>query len=232
MFTHAPLVHALLAHNSGEGEPIDWQLVHTGQHYDRNMSDSFFEDLGIPAPHFNLEVGGGSHAENTGKTMIQFEKLLQESPTGLVLVVGDVNATMACAIVAAKLVVPVAHVEAGLRSFDMSMPEEVNRIVTDRLSNLLFTTDPSALEHLASEGVDPGKIHPVGNVMIDTLLKQKERASEITQWNEWKAEGPYGLMTLHRPANVDSPEVFGRLAEVLAEVSQELRLIFPRHPRT
>ena len=228
----APLAHALEAHHQSGAKPLEWSLIHTGQHYDHNMSQSFFADLGIPEPHHNLGVGGGSQAEQTGRIMIAFEKLLASEPTRMVVVVGDVNSTLACTIVAKKTVTAVAHVEAGLRSGDMAMPEEINRIVTDRLSDLLFTTDPSAEENLKREGVPGECIYRAGNVMIDTLLRQKERAAEIERFDDFKAAGPYALLTLHRPSNVDDRETFSRLADVLAKISRDLPIIFPRHPRT
>src|SRR5438270_5738792 len=176
-------------------------LVHTGQHYDEGMSDVFFRDLGIPVPDVHLGVGSGSHAEQTARIMVEFEKVCLAEKTAkpdMVVVVGDVNSTMACTIVAAKLLIPVAHVEAGLRSFDRTMPEEINRLVTDALSDLLFTPSRDAADNLKSEGVGPKKIHFVGNVMIDTLLKQRRKAAEL------KVEKPkqYALVTLHRPSNV------------------------------
>ena len=203
-------------------------LVHTGQHYDEGMSDVFFRDLGIPVPDVHLGVGSGSHAEQTARIMVEFEKVCLSEKPDLVVVVGDVNSTMACTIVAAKLLIPVAHVEAGLRSFDRTMPEEINRLVTDALSDLLFTTSRDADENLKREGVDPKKIHFVGNVMIDTLLKQKRKAAEL------HVEKPkqYALVTLHRPANVDDPKVLGPILEALQQISRTIPVLFPIHPRT
>ena len=203
-------------------------LVHTGQHYDQGMSDVFFRDLGIPVPDVHLGVGSGSHAEQTARIMVEFEKVCLSEKPALVVVVGDVNSTMACTIVAAKLLIPVAHVEAGLRSFDRGMPEEINRLVTDTLSDLLFTTSRDADENLKREGVDPRKIHFVGNVMIDTLLKQRRAASEL------RVEKPkqYALVTLHRPSNVDDPEVLGPILEALQQISKTMPVLFPIHPRT
>src|SRR5438128_1926348 len=203
-------------------------LVHTGQHYDEGMSDVFFRDLGIPVPDVHLGVGSGTHAEQTARIMVEFEKVCVQQKPGLVVVVGDVNSTMACSIVAAKLMIPVAHVEAGLRSFDRTMPEEINRLVTDALSDLLFTTSRDADENLKREGVDPKKIHFVGNVMIDTLLKQRRKAAEL------KVEKPkqYALVTLHRPSNVDDPKVLGPILEALQQISRTMPVLFPIHPRT
>ena len=206
-------------------EPI---LVHTGQHYSEGMSDVFFRDLGIPVPDVYLGVGSGSHAEQTARVMVEFEKVCLREKPDLVVVVGDVNSTMACAIVAAKLLIPVAHVEAGLRSFDRTMPEEINRLVTDAVAELLFTTSRDADENLKREGVDPSKIHFVGNVMIDTLLKHREKAATV------HVDKPrqYALVTLHRPSNVDDPKVLRPILESLEEISQTMPVLFPIHPRT
>ncbi|MCG3147375.1 MAG: UDP-2,3-diacetamido-2,3-dideoxy-D-glucuronate 2-epimerase [Verrucomicrobiae bacterium] len=204
-----------------EFEPV---LVHTGQHYDANMSDLFFRQLEIPPPDVFLGVGSGSHAEQTAKVMVEMEKLLVAKPADLVVVVGDVNSTMAATIVAAKLCIPVAHVEAGLRSGDRTMPEEVNRIVTDALSDYLFTTSPDADENLRREGIPAGKIHFVGNVMIDTLLRLKEIAG--------RSEGRYGVVTLHRPSNVDEKAVLTEILSALDVIQKDLPLVFPVHPRT
>src|SRR5438093_8656006 len=178
-------------------------LVHTGQHYDEGMSDVFFRDLGIPVPDIHLGVGSGTHAEQTARIMVEFERVCVQRKPDLVVVAGDVNSTMACAIVAAKLLIPVAHVEAGLRSFDRSMPEEINRIVTDALASILFTTSRDAGENLKREGVDPAKIHFVGNVMIDTLMKHRQKAALLDVIAQFGLEpGHYALVTLHRPSNV------------------------------
>jgi UDP-N-acetylglucosamine 2-epimerase (non-hydrolysing) len=203
-------------------------LVHTGQHYDEGMSDVFFKELGIPVPDVHLGVGSGTHAEQTARIMVEFEKVCVKEKPDLVVVVGDVNSTMACTIVAAKLLIPVAHVEAGLRSLDRSMPEEINRVVTDALAEILFTTSRDADENLKREGVDPHKIHFVGNVMIDTLLKHRQKAAEL------KVDKPphYALVTLHRPSNVDDPQVLGSIFEALEEISKSIPVIFPIHPRT
>src|SRR5437867_11666566 len=203
-------------------------LLRTGQHYDDGMSDVFFRDLGIPIPDVYLGVGSGTHAEQTARIMVEFEKVCLREKPDLVVVVGDVNSTMACAIVAAKLLIPVAHVEAGLRSFDRAMPEEINRLVTDSLADLLFTTSRDADENLKREGVDPSKIHFVGNVMIDTLLKHREKAAAL------RIEKPkqYALVTLHRPSNVDDPKVLGPILQALEEISRTMPVLFPIHPRT
>ncbi|PYS27662.1 MAG: UDP-N-acetylglucosamine 2-epimerase (non-hydrolyzing) [Acidobacteria bacterium] len=203
-------------------------LVHTGQHYDEGMSDVFFRDLGIPVPDVHLGVGSGTHAEQTARIMVEFEKVCVQQKPGLVVVVGDVNSTMACSIVAAKLRIPVAHVEAGLRSFDRTMPEEINRLVTDALADLLFTTSADADENLKHEGVDAKKIHFVGNVMIDTLLKHRAKAEAL------RVDKPkqYALVTLHRPSNVDDPNVLRPILEALEEISRSIPVIFPIHPRT
>src|SRR5207249_3822799 len=203
-------------------------LVHTGQHYDEGMSDVFFRDLGIPVPDIHLGVGSGTHAEQTARIMVEFEKVCLGEKPDLVVVVGDVNSTMACSIVAAKLRIPVAHVEAGLRSFDRAMPEEINRLVTDALADLLFTTSRDADENLKREGADPAKIHFVGNVMIDTLLKHRQKAAALN------IEKPkqYALVTLHRPSNVDDPNVLGPILEALDQISKTMPVLFPIHPRT
>jgi UDP-N-acetylglucosamine 2-epimerase (non-hydrolysing) len=214
-------------------EQFQQVLVHTGQHYDDNMSKVFFEDLGIPKPDLYLGVGSGSHAEQTARIMVEFEKVVSGKRPDLVVVVGDVNSTMACAIVAAKLWVPMAHVEAGLRSFDRRMPEEINRVVTDALSDYLFTTCQDANENLRQEGVPEGKIFLVGNVMIDTLLKHKGRAFELGMPKQYGLEaGNYAVVTLHRPSNVDEPTVLRGILEALGEIAKRLPVIFPTHPRT
>lgn len=211
---------------------LDYLLVHTGQHYDNNMSDAFFKDLQIPSPDIYLGVGSGSHAEQTAKIMTGFEKIcLQEHPD-LVIVVGDVNSTLACSLVAAKLLIPVAHVEAGLRSFDRTMPEEINRIVTDSLSDYLFTTCRDADENLKKEGIPKHRIFFVGNVMIDSLLKYKEFAEvKIKKFNKIK-KLDYALLTLHRPSNVDNLKTFQDIFEALITISKKIPIVFPAHPRT
>jgi UDP-N-acetylglucosamine 2-epimerase (non-hydrolysing) len=201
------------------------------------MSQSFFEDLGIPRPDINLEVGSGSHAEQTGKVMMAFEPVLERERPDLVLVVGDVNSTLACTIAAKKLNIAAAHVEAGLRSGDMSMPEEINRKATDAIADYLFTTDPIAGAHLGKEGVPNERIFFVGNVMIDTLVKHRERAKQSTVLEtlgimNGQGRHPYAVVTLHRPSNVDDPETLGLICEALQEISLRLPVIFPCHPRT
>jgi len=203
-------------------------LVHTGQHYDANMSKLFFDQLHLPAPDVYLGVGSGSHAEQTAKVMVEMEKLLTANRPDLVVVVGDVNSTMAATIVAAKLCIPVAHVEAGLRSGDRAMPEEINRLVTDALSDYCFTTSADADENLRREGVPASKIHLVGNVMIDTLLRLKELA--LQRGN--RPTGRYGFVTLHRPSNVDDRATLAGIVAALDKINRDLPLIFPVHPRT
>lgn len=216
---------------------FEWKLVHTGQHYDKDMSDVFFDELGIPKPHFHLECGGGSHAEQTARIMSRFEAVCLEICPDLVLVVGDVNSTMACSIVAKKLSVRVAHVEAGLRSGDMTMPEEINRRVTDAISDDFFVTEPSGVENLRREGVDADKIHFVGHVMIDNLFfqlaKLREDSSGAFATAELKARlATYGIITLHRPSNVDDRERLQAILGALSRISENVPLIFPIHPRT
>jgi len=212
---------------------IQARLVHTGQHYDAEMSRVFFEELALPRPDVDLEVGSGTHAWQTAQVMLRFEPVLEEFQPDLVIVVGDVNSTLACALVAAKRLVPVAHVEAGLRSFDRTMPEEVNRLLTDAVADLLFTTSPEAAEHLQREGIPAERIFFVGNVMVDTLLQHRARAEGSTIRRTLGIEGkPYALITLHRPSNVDDPDALGRLVEVLGQIGSALPVIFPAHPRT
>jgi UDP-N-acetylglucosamine 2-epimerase (non-hydrolysing) len=211
---------------------FDPVLVHTGQHYDDNMSKLFFDQLHLPAPDIYLGVGSGSHAAQTAKVMVEMEKLLTAQPCDLVVVVGDVNSTMAVAIVAAKLCIPVAHVEAGLRSGDRAMPEEVNRLVTDVLSDYCFTTSQDADENLRREGVGSEKIFFVGNVMIDTLLRLKEAALQSKIREELGLDGRYGFVTLHRPSNVDDKAVLTEILSALEVVHQDMALVFPVHPRT
>jgi UDP-N-acetylglucosamine 2-epimerase (non-hydrolysing) len=243
----APFVRAIEAHNRNGGT-IEHILVHTGQHYDRRMSTTFFEALSIPDPDVDLEIGSGSHAEQVGRTMIAFEKVLLGQRPDWVVVVGDVNATAACSLTAKKEHVRVAHIEAGLRSFDLDMPEEINRIVTDRLSDLLFTTDEIASENLRKEGVPESKIKLVGNIMIDTLEAHRDRASalsvdEIVQQNSYdepsreKAKKGIGdrfaVFTLHRPSNVDTREVLEPLLRFLTEeICAEMKVLWAIHPRT
>lgn len=208
-------------------------LVHTGQHYDAGMSDVFFAELGIRTPDHSLAVGSGTHAEQTAAVMVAFELLLAKLDADAVVVVGDVNSTLACSLVAAKAVVPVAHVEAGLRSRDLTMPEEVNRIVTDRLSRWLLAPSADAVDNLVAEGFDQGQIHLVGNVMVDTLLANIERArARPVLADLGVTAGEFGLVTLHRPATVDEPAVLGPLIGALGSLAAELPLLFPVHPRT
>ena len=223
-------IHKQMQCLDGAFEPV---LVHTGQHYDERMSKLFFHDLQLPEPDVYLGVGSGSHAEQTAKIMIEFEKCCLEKRPDLVLVVGDVNSTAACSLVASKLWIPVAHVEAGLRSFDRTMPEEINRIVTDALSDYLFTTEESGNHNLQNEGVDPEKIHFVGNVMIDSLVNflEKARQSRILEELEL-ARGEYVLVTLHRPSNVDVPENFQKILAAFETIQQDIPIVFPIHPRT
>jgi UDP-N-acetylglucosamine 2-epimerase (non-hydrolysing) len=230
------------------GAIIQHVLVHTGQHYDTNMSDSFFNDLELPKPDISLGVGSGSHSVQTAKIMERFESVLLNERPHLVMVVGDVNSTVACALVTTKTVcagspgrlefIPkLAHVEAGLRSFDRTMPEEINRIVTDSVSDYLFTTEDSANENLLREGVPAEKIFFVGNVMIDTLLRHRAKASESTilqdlQLAESQGTKPYAILTLHRPTNVDDERVFARMLQAFLAISQRMPIVFPAHPRT
>jgi UDP-N-acetylglucosamine 2-epimerase (non-hydrolysing) len=208
-------------------------LVHTGQHYDVKMSDVFFQDLGMPAPDVHLGVGSGSHAQQTAKVMVEIEPVLLREKPDVVVVAGDVNSTIAVALVAAKLGLKIAHVEAGLRSRDWTMPEEINRVLTDRLSDFLFTPSRDGDENLAHEGIDPARVHFVGNVMIDSLQAALPRAREsrIHERLEIVPKG-YALATLHRPANVDEPAVLGGFMRALAEVASDLPVVFPIHPRT
>jgi UDP-N-acetylglucosamine 2-epimerase (non-hydrolysing) len=223
----APVVHELRRRG------ISQMLVHTGQHYDRQMSAVFFEDLGLPAPDVYLGVGSGSHAGQTADIMKAFETVCLEQRFRLVVVGGDVNSTIASALVAAKLNIPVAHVEAGLRSFDRSMPEEINRILTDHLSEYLFTTEESANKNLRREGFNESAIHFVGNCMVDTLMKHVDVAVGKCPWHsfDYKALG-YALLTLHRPANVDEEKTLRDLLAVVNEISQNIPILFPAHPRT
>jgi UDP-N-acetylglucosamine 2-epimerase (non-hydrolysing) len=219
---------APIAEEMKKARDLNGVLVHTGQHYGEGMSDVFFRELGIPVPDVHLNVGSGSHAEQTARIMMEFEKICLREKPEMVLVVGDVNSTMACAIVGAKLCIPVAHVEAGLRSFDREMPEEINRVVTDTLSSIFFTTARDGDENLKREGVNPEKIFFVGNVMIDTLLKQRQKAAALPM----EKPDQYALLTLHRPSNVDDKNVLGPILEAVQEISHTLPVLFPIHPRT
>jgi len=208
-------------------------LVHTGQHYDRNMSEIFFTQLGLPEPEVNLEVGSGSHAAQTAQIMVRFEEVALSQRPDLVLVYGDVNSTVAAALVCAKLLIPVAHVEAGLRSFDRTMPEEINRLLTDQIAELLFTPSADGDRNLVREGVEPRKIYLVGNVMIDTLVRLLPVAEQRPICADLGLQPrQYGLITLHRPSNVDDPVMLADLMAVLSRISHDLPLIFPIHPRT
>ncbi|MCF7804260.1 MAG: UDP-N-acetylglucosamine 2-epimerase (non-hydrolyzing) [Candidatus Marinimicrobia bacterium] len=225
----APLYHALQNHP----ELFEVRLIHTGQHYDRKMSRIFFEELGLPKPDVYLGVGSGSHAEQTGAVMTEYEKLLIDDPVDLVLVVGDVNSTLACSLVAKKLHIKLGHIEAGLRSFDRRMPEEINRLVTDSVADYLFTTSRDADEHLKKEGHSENSIFFVGNLMIDSLEEFLPRADCSNLLDSLEIEsGEYGLITLHRPSNVDDEEIFTGILEAFQEIQGELPLIFPAHPRT
>jgi UDP-N-acetylglucosamine 2-epimerase (non-hydrolysing) len=225
----APIIHELKKHPGA----FEWRLVHTGQHYDAAMSEIFFEQLGIPQPDVDLGVGSGSHAQQTAAVMAAFEPQVLEWRPHLVVVVGDVNSTLACALVATKLQVAVAHVEAGLRSFDRSMPEEINRMLTDQISDLLFTTEASAEENLRREGIDRSKIHFTGNVMIDTLLTHSAEARRRGVCERLGLTArQYGVLTLHRPSNVDDPQAFERLFKAIGRIAEDLPFVFPVHPRT
>ncbi len=234
----APIVRALQAQSP---KTLSYKIIHTGQHYDRDMNDVFFEELGIPQPDVFMAAGGGSHAQQTAKIMVGFEELCQNERPACVLVVGDVNSTLACSIVAKKLNIPVAHVEAGLRSGDMAMPEEINRLVTDSISDWFFVTEPAALEHLKREGKPDSAVHYVGHVMVDNVLYQADKLAhadtssfETSAFKQARQDAGqrYGVVTLHRPSNVDDAEAFTRVAGALKEIAGELPLIFPVHPRT
>jgi len=260
------IIDALKDYNQSHSRPIAFQLVHTGQHYDQHMSQSFFQDLGMPKPDVDLEVGSGSHAQQTAEIMRRIEPVMLKMQPNVVLVVGDVNSTIACALVASKIVYPqsnvrggaprplIAHVEAGLRSFDWEMPEEVNRVLTDRLSDMLFTTEETAKQHLLEEGIAAKKIFFVGNTMVDTLLKHREKAmqSPILQTLGLHLEldrslarasrskkkivlqpvRPYAVLTLHRPSNVDQPKTLKPILNALKVIGKDLPVVFPTHPRT
>jgi UDP-N-acetylglucosamine 2-epimerase (non-hydrolysing) len=227
----APLYFALAATRN-----LSPTIVHTGQHYDYAMSQAFFEDLELPEPHHFLGTGSGTHAEQTARIMVEFEKVLLGDHADLVVVFGDVNSTLACSLTAKKLLTPVAHVEAGLRSRDETMPEEINRRVTDTVSDLLFTPSPDADANLIAEGVKANRIHCVGNIMIDSLVAILGRISRdqqrgiLRQWN--LREGEYVLVTLHRPSNVDNPHSLRRILEYLNRLSEQAPVVFPMHPRT
>jgi UDP-N-acetylglucosamine 2-epimerase (non-hydrolysing) len=228
MMKAAPLLAEMRRH--AELQPV---LVHTGQHYDYAMSQVFFDQLNIPEPDYNLEVGSGTHHAQTGEIIRRFGELVQQDRPDMVLVVGDVNSTIACALVAAKEGIPVVHVESGLRSFDRGMPEEINRVLTDAISDLLFTTEESGNQNLASEGVSPDKVFFVGNLMIDSLVGALEvaRRSALRSKLGVRRKG-YAVLTLHRPSNVDDPQQLARTLAALAEIGMEIPVLFPVHPRT
>ncbi|RFA25145.1 UDP-N-acetylglucosamine 2-epimerase (non-hydrolyzing) [Alkalilimnicola ehrlichii] len=235
----APIIEAFDEYDRQPGRcvPVEQLLVHTGQHYDRAMSELFFEELGMPKPDINLNVGSGPHGQQTGRIMEAFEPVLLREQPDLVLVVGDVNSTLACALDAKKLNIPVAHVEAGLRSGDRSMPEEINRLATDAVADLLFTTDAIADACLHREGVDPSRIFRVGNVMIDSLLKHRDKALQRPTLEELglvheASRQAYALVTLHRPGNVDDPQVLRGIVEALMEIARDMHVVFPLHPRS
>ena len=225
----APVREALCKHPE-----ICQCIIHTGQHYDASMSEVFFRDLELPAPDVNLEIGSGSHAEQTARTMLALEPRVREMRPDLVLVYGDVNSTLAAALICSKLCVSLGHVEAGLRSFDRTMPEEVNRVLTDQVSDLLFTPSSEGNENLSREGIPYERVHLVGNVMIDTLVKLQPKAIQL--WENGAVEhfgiSPFALVTLHRPSNVDDPEVLARILRALREIASQVRVLWPVHPRT
>lgn len=232
----APILRAFAAHQPA----IPTLLVHTGQHYDRDMNDKLFEDLRLPHPDINLEVGSGSHAVQTAEVMRRFEPVVDEKKPSCVLVVGDVNSTLACTLVAVKKGIPVVHVEAGLRSYDRAMPEEINRILTDQVADLLYTTERSAADNLTREGISDERIRFVGNVMIDSLMSNREFARspaaclQASNIDPSLISGPqgYGVVTMHRPSNVDHPEVLSSLLNVLRDIASTIPLVFALHPRT
>jgi UDP-N-acetylglucosamine 2-epimerase (non-hydrolysing) len=235
----APVIHAIKRRQASgvrrqeEGKVINYRLVHTGQHYDRNMSETFFKELNIPEPDINLNCGGGSQSEQTAAIMIAFEKDLLAHPADLVIVVGDVTSTMACSIVAKKLNTKVAHIEAGIRSYDLTMPEEINRMVTDCLADYFFTTTLTAGQNLINAGIPDNRVFFVGNVMIDTLLANRSRFVKPKIWDEiGLKKSNYLVITLHRPNNVDNPSHLKLLLEAIIESSQNIPIIFPVHPRT
>lgn len=228
----APIIHAIDSAKKN-GSTLDYRLVHTGQHYDEKMSDTFFQQLNIPKPNVNLNCGGGSQAEQTASIMVAFEKELISNPTDLVLVVGDVTSTMACAIVAKKLNTKVAHVEAGIRSFDLTMPEEINRMVTDSITDYFFTTTQNASNNLIRSGIDEKNIFFTGNVMIDTLLANKNKFIKPSFWDNYQLnKNQYLVLTLHRPANVDNAANLKELMHEITTNALNLPIIFPMHPRT
>ncbi|MCL5883932.1 MAG: UDP-N-acetylglucosamine 2-epimerase (non-hydrolyzing) [Deltaproteobacteria bacterium] len=228
----APIYRASVKHSL-----VQCKIIHTGQHYDHEMSQLFFDELEIPSPAFNLEAGSGSHAVQTAKIMVAFEEICLSSRPDLVIVVGDVNSTLACSVVAKKLTIPVAHVEAGLRSFDLSMPEEINRMVTDAISDWFFVTEESGVNNLLREGKAPERIYQVGHVMVDNLLYQFKRINEMNAdcfavSPLKKLAGKYFFMTLHRPSNVDNREIFLGITEAINDLACDREVFFPVHPRT
>lgn len=228
----APIIRAIKKAQH-EGAELSYRLIHTGQHYDRNMSGSFFEQLNIPAPDVNLGAGGGTQAQQTASIMIGYEEVLMQGQSDLCIVVGDVTSTMACAITARKLHVPVAHVEGGIRSHDWTMPEEINRVVTDSISNYFFTTSRLAGENLRRAGIGNDQIFFVGNTMIDTLLANRERLQQPDFWGaKGLSDGKYLVMTMHRPANVDEEQTLGHMLQQIIDNSRGLPIVFPVHPRT
>lgn len=223
----APVMEALARRG------VRQRLVHTGQHYDASMSDVFFEDLGMPKPDLFLGVGSGSHAEQTARVMMSFEKVVSQLRPTRVVVVGDVNSTLACALVAAKTQVPCAHIEAGLRSFDMRMPEEINRVLTDRISDILLTPSEDADRNLLREGAPSSRIHLVGNVLIDSLRQHLDKARARTPWKRFGVEEKgYAVLTLHRPSNVDDPSALSSLLGAIGTIAERIPVVFPAHPRT
>jgi UDP-N-acetylglucosamine 2-epimerase (non-hydrolysing) len=226
----APIMEAFRPYRDARPD-LSVLLIHTGQHYDRNMSDGFFRDLGIPEPDVNLGVGSGSHAEQTARIMIGFERFCLEQKPDCVVVVGDVNSTIACAITAKKLGIQVAHVEAGLRSGDMTMPEEINRLCTDAIADLLFVTDQGAADNLRREGVSSDKIHFVGNTMIDSLMRFVHSARS-TPLPDGLSDGSFAVLTLHRPSNVDHRPALAGIVDALRDVAGRIPIVFPAHPRT
>ena len=228
----APIIKAIKEAQQ-KGQSIEYRLVHTGQHFDKKMSTDFFEQLEIPEPDINLEAGGGTQAEQTATIMARFEKELIQNKPDIVLVVGDVTSTMACAIAAKKLCIKVAHVEAGLRSKDWTMPEEINRIVTDAISDHFFTTSEDANSNLRKEGIDSRQIHFVGNTMIDTLYQNMDRLTAPREWNELAlTKNSYFILTLHRPVNVDEMENLKKILDTIVSATSDFPILFPVHPRT
>jgi UDP-N-acetylglucosamine 2-epimerase (non-hydrolysing) len=228
----APIIHAIKKEQK-TGQDINYRLVHTGQHYDQKMSGTFFKELNIPHPNINLECGGGTQAEQTAAILIAFEKELLANPTDLVLVVGDVTSTMACAIVAKKLNTKVAHIEAGIRSFDLTMPEEINRMVTDSITDYFFTTTQLANQNLLRAGVNESKIFLAGNVMIDTLLANMPKLKKPDFFDDLNlSKGEYFVLTMHRPANVDETEKLKAMMDEIVNNVNGLPIVFPMHPRT